>query len=383
MGKAFQPYIHVLRSPTYAVNGQDAISLEGLPTRIFGRIAHLAGFMINAQYTPTFTTAPDVVGVHGLIRNMVFFDGVTERYNASLYDLRQFEILENGRLMNGDFTQPSTNTVVHVRRFLPVGPAKFQGNPTDFLIPCAGLKSGELRLNFGALTDISADTTAIGSVNIIVAAVLVPLDNEVRLPPAFERRTFNFGTTEAMVQGKALYSTVAIGKQANTPFAAGDLGQVSWDSGLGQSPNVEVSTLTSLAQYFLGTTALGQLAGEPRTATDTALRQVNPSTPSALSAAPLSIQSVIQSPDDSRITKLLVDATSALRVRWTGSFATPKMYVARFLENPATAYAAQAARALGTLGLQGKSPRVKTLDKTDYNGPRQLYMPWTIKTNTK
>ena len=381
--KPFQPYIHVLRSPTWSLSGQDAISLEGLPTRIFGRIAHLAGFMVNIQYAPTFTTAPDVVGVHGLIKNIVFFDGVTERFNASYYDLRQFEVLENGRLENPDPVTPASTNVVHVRRFLPTGPARFVGNPTDFVIPCAGLKSGELRLNFGALTDISADTTVIGSVNIIVAAVLVPLDNEVRLPPAFERRTFNFGTTEAMIQGKALYSTVAIGKQANTAFAAGDLSQISWDSGLGQSPNVEVSTLTAVAQYYLETTQLGQLAGEPRTATDVSLRHVNPGTPTALFAAANTIQSVICSPSESRITKLLVDATSALRVKWTGTFTTPKMYVSRFLENPATAYAAQAARALGTLGLQGKAPRVKTLDKTDYNGPRQLYMPWTIKTNTK
>ena len=379
MGKAFQPYLHQLRSPTFSANGQDAVSLEGMPTKIFGRIAHLIGFMIKYVTTPTYTTAPTNIGQHSLIRNLVFWDGVSERFNASFYDLRQFEILENGSLQTPDSQIVASLSPVTQARYLPVGPANFEGNPTDFAIPVSGLKSGELRLNFGALTDWSADTTAQNSVGITITAVLVPIDNELRLPPAFERRTFNFGTTEAVIQAKALYTSVGIAKQSNAVFAAGDLTSLSWDAGLGQSPTTDVASLNAVAQYFLHSTIIGQLVGEPQNATNLGMRTLNLTTPTALQASDFAIQSVIMSPVNSRITKLLCEAQSALRVRWTGSFATPKVYVSRILENPLTAYATMAARASSSLGMRVVSSRVKTLDKTDYKGPRALYMPMAAK----
>lgn len=376
--RAFQPYLHVLRSPTYSHGGQDAVSLEGLPTQVFGRTMHLAGFMINGVMTATRTTAPTVEGMHSFIKSLVFNDGISERFNASLYDLRQFEILENGQLVNADPTVVASTNPVSVRRYLATGPAGFEGDPTDFLIPVAALKSGELRMTFGGLTDWSADTTVLtGSIS--VTAVLVPLDRELRLPPAFERRTFAFGTTEALVQGKALYSTVAIAKQSNAVFAAGDLSTISWDAGLGTAPVVEVTSITAVAQYFLKSTLLTQLKGEPRNTGDIGERTVNATTPTALQAADFAIQPVIFSPNNSRITKMIVESTSALRVKWTGSSTANKLLVARILEQSESNYAAIAARAATVLGVTVDNGRVKTLDKTQYKGPRRLYMPMVVK----
>lgn len=378
--KAFQPYLYVMRSPTYSNGGQDAISCEGLPTQVFGRTMHLAGFMINYVATATRTAAPTIEGMHSLIKSLVFNDGVSERFNASLYDLRQYEILENGKLLNPDPTIVASTNPVSVRRYLPMGPANFEGDPTDFLLPVAALKSAELRFTYGSLTDWSSDTTVL-TASISVTAVLVPLDKELRLPPAFERRTFNFGTTEALIQGKALYTTVALAKSTNAALAAGDFATISWDAGLGTAPVVEVTSLTACAQYFTQATLLSQLMGEPRNTGDVGLRTVNATTPTALQAADFAIQPVIFSPANSRITKLIAEATSALRVKWTGTSIIPKVLVARILEQPETAYAAMAARAVTALGVKMTTSRVKTLDKTEYHGPRRLYMPFKASFN--
>lgn len=379
MARQFQPYLHTLRTPQFAAGGQDAVSLEGLPTKIFGRIAHLQGIIINYVVTPTLTTSPTIAGMHSLIKSLVFYDGIAERFNASFFDLRQFEILENGALQSPDPVISGTGVQAHVARYLPMGPAAFEGNPTDFMLPVAALKSGEIRLNFGALTDWSTDTTILGSVNIQLVAVLVPLDGEIRLPPAFERRSFNFGSTEAQIQGQALYTSVAITKQNNAAFAAGDLASVSWDSGLGQAPSVETSTLNMMGQFFLKGTLLGQLMGEPRSAADVNLRTLNATTSTALQAADFALQPVIVSPEYSRISKLIADSQSSMRIKWTGTFATPKILVSRILRQPQTASAAYAARAAQALGLKMGVVRVKTTDKTDYNGPRQEYMPLSMK----
>lgn len=380
MARQFQPYFYTLRTPQFAAGGQDAVSLEALPTKIFGRIAHLQGILINYVVTPTLTTSPTTPAqTHSLIKSMVFYDGIAERFNASFYDLRQFEIMENGFLQTPDPALTGTGVQVRVSRYLPMGPVAYEGNPTDFLLPVAALRSGEIRLNFGALTDWSADTTVFGAVNIQLVAVLVPLDGEIRLPPAFERRTFNYGSSEAQVQGQALYTSLGIAKQSNAAFTAGDLLSVSWDSGLGQAPTAETSSLTTLAQYFLRSSVIGQLAGEPRGAADTNLRTVNLATPTALQPADFALQAVIMSPENARISKIIADSQSSMRIKWTGSLTTPKLLVSRILRQPQSASAAYAGRAAQSLGLKMGATRVKTSDKTDYNGPRQEYMPLSMK----
>lgn len=378
--KAFQIYPFVLRTPTYTAGGSDTVSLESLPTRVMGRIAHVVGFTIDVLTTPTFTGAPTtLLQLHSIIQNLTFFDGAQERHNSSLWDIRSFEILEAGRVL---IPEPSiagaTTNPVGLRRHLPVGPWGFEGFPTDWAIPCASLKSGEIRLSYGALTDYSALTTAINA-NIRITANLVLLDNEIRLPAAFERRTYNFGTTEAVIQGKALYTSLAIAKQANTAFSAGDLSTITYDTGLGQTPQVIASTHTAMAQYYLESGHINQLSGEPRSATDVNTRIVNPATPTALTAPDFFLQPVVYSPYGSRISKLFVEATSALRVSWTGTFTTPKVLVARILETPLTAYASMGVRAASGLGMMPTAGRTKTLDKTDYKGPRELYMPKVAK----
>lgn len=382
MPKAFQAHPHVLRTLNWSAGGNDALSLDGLPTRVQGRIGHLAGFWVDVFVDPTYTTAPTIAGINSILKSIVFYDGAAERLNCSGFDLRNFEILENGKLLIPDppTNNASTNEVTF-RRFIPVGPMGYEGNPTDFVIPCSALKSGELRFSFGALTDYSADTTVLGSMNIRVTAMIVALDKELRLPPAFERRSFNFGTNDCMIQGRALYTSVGIMKQANTAFATGDLGEVSWDAGQGQTSSVICSTLTTMFHSLMEAGQLNQTLGEPRVATyDNNARSVNLGTPTALTLAEAFLQPVIFSPNGSRISKILWEATAGLRLKWSGTFATPKILSARILEQPETAYAAMGARAAQALGLGAPSgAKIKTLDKTVYKGPRGAYFPMALK----
>lgn len=378
--RGFPTIRHPLRSPVWSANGNDPVSLEGLPTRVFGRIAHLVGFVIDVFYRPTFTTAPNLVGIHNaLIRNLTLFDGISERLNLSGFDIRQMEILENGALLVPDCDIPASLGDVGFRRVVSLGPRLAAGSPTDFMLPCAALKSGELRFTFGALTDHSADTTVIANANIRVTALIAALDNEIRVAPAYERRSMNFGSNDCLIQGNALFTSLGIAKQANTAFAAGDLSEITIDGGQGAANSVICSTLEAAAHWDLRSGHLNQLAGEPRAATDDNAKQVNLTTPTALVAADRFLQAVIVSPEEWRISKVLYEATSGLRVKWTGSFLTPKILFGRILEQPRTAAAAIAARAVSELKLPAPSgAKVKTLSKQTYNGPREAYMPWAF-----
>jgi hypothetical protein len=378
MAKAMQIFGFPLKTPTFAVGGQDTVTMEVLPDTVFGRIAHLAGFLIDVLVTPSFTTAPTIYGIHNMVKNLVFFDGANERLNLSGPNLRYSNIAEQGaQLVTDPDLNGGTGTAFAFRIPVFLGPLSAAGYPSDYIFPNAALKSAELRFNWPALTDISADCTALNNVNIRVTALVTVLDNQIRVPPAFERRSFNFGTTEAIIQGKALYHHLSIVKQSlGTAFSAGDLSEVTIDTGMGTAPSLISSTLQSIAQLNLRSGVLTQLRGEPRAATDDSEKIINLATPTAIAAADATLQAIISSPHDSRISKVLYEATSALRVRWSGSFATPQVIVSRTLEQPETAQAAIAAKAISALGKNVPSvSKIKTLDGSKYNGPRGLYLP--------
>ena len=377
MSKGMQLYPFPMKTPTFTLNGKDTLSMETLPDTIFNRIAHLVSFMIDVYVVPTFTTAPTINGIMSILNNLVFFDGFSERQNISGQLLRLANIVENGKQIVPDpDTDSGTGNAFAFRIPLLMGPPSSAGYPTDYLIPCAALKSAELRFTFGGLTDFSADCTALNNVNIRVTAMLAALDNQVRVPPAFERRSYNFGTNEAIIQGKALYPFAFMTKQSLAAFSAADLGEVTIDTGIGSVPSIITSSLTAIAQMETRAGIITQLRGEPRAATDDNEKTVNLGTPTALKASDAIVQSLIHSPDGHRTSKCLFEATSAMRVKWTGNFATPTVTVGRILEQPVTAQAAMATRAIAALGKNVPSAsKVKTLEGRDYSGPRELYLP--------
>lgn len=379
--KAFQLVPYVLRPPTFAAGGTDVVTLEALPETSLGRVAHLAGIEFDCTVTPTFTTAPTTVGINNIVRRLEFNDGSQPRFQGGFNYLRLFEMLENGRLRipDPDSNSGSTNTF-HFGRYLPMGPWGFQGDPTDFLMPCAALKTAKLEFNWGALTDFSADTTVL-TVTMRIIAWLAFLDKELRIPPFYERNSFQVSNADASMPGRALYACGGLlNSSAVDAISAGDFSELILSTGSGDLPGVSCSSLERAFHAHMDSGHLTQVHGEPRAATDDNPKKVNDGTPTALVGADAFVQPWCWSPRGSRISKLALMAESALRLRWpSGSQATGVVLYGRFLAQSPEARAAFGAKALQKLGMKDRGARVKTLSKEDYTGPRDEFMPVAVK----
>lgn len=377
----FQLVPFLLRAPTFAAGGNDTVTLEALPETSLGRIAHLAGIQFDMTVTPTFTTAPTVVGINNIVRRLEFNDGGQPRFQGGFNPMRFFEILENGKLRvpDPDTNSGSTNTF-NFRRYLPMGPWGFLGGVSDFMLPCAALKTGRLEFNWGALTDFSADTTVL-TVAMRITAWLAFLDKEIRIPPFYDRNTYSISNADASLQGRALYVCGGLANSANwDAIAAGDFAGIQVSTGAGELPLVTCSELTGAFHTHMDSGQFNQFNGEPRAATDDNSKVVNGGTPTALVGAGNEVQPWAWSPKGSRISKLALMAESALRVRWPqGTQLTGVILGGRLLAQPPGAQATLGARALQKLGMRDVSAKVKTISKADYKGPRAEFMPMGVK----
>lgn len=380
MARALQLVGIPLKNPTFTASGNDSITLDGLPETYLGRIAHLAGLQFDCTITPTFTTAPTVVGINNIVSRLEFNDGAQARFQGGFNAMRMFEILEGGKLAipDPDTDSASTNPF-YLGRYLPMGPWGFEGNPSDFLIPCAALKTGRLDFAFPAITAFSADTTVL-TVAIRLTAWLALLDNELRVPPFLERNSYQVANADASLPGRALYCAAGLLNSASfDAITAGDFSAIQLGTGAGDTAALDCSVLERAFHHQMNSGHLTQAHGEPRAATDDNPKKVNGGTPTAIAAADALIQPIIWSPNGSRISKLAIAAESSLRVRWpAGSQATGVILASRILAQPVGAASAITARALSKLGMMQKGTKVKTLSKQPYTGPRSEFMPWDV-----
>lgn len=380
MGKGFQTIQFPLPTQTFAAGGRSVVRLRDLPAELFGRIAHLAGIHLTVDLDPTYTTAPTVVGHNALFSRIELFDGQQVRFTGNGNDLRMFERLENGgsRAMEALTNGGSTNNR-YWSRYLSLGPPNMAGSPTDFVFPCAALENGELRINWGALTDISADTTA-ATATVYVTAVLVLLD-EIRIPPFYERQTYSLAGADSPIPGRCLALFMGLcNSNAYDAFTAGDIDNVTVGTGLGDVvPSVDASALTHLFNQMWGRGSVDGIAGDPFNATyDVNNRIVNLGTPTALAAQALDQQPVLWMPKEGRITKCVAIVDSSLRVRWSGANgAGTIMHLGRLLEQPPAVIATIAERAARRLGVRG-ALKLKLLDGGS-PGPFVPYLPHVYK----
>lgn len=381
MDKGYQLIPYPLRTPTWAVGGMDVISLQVLPKTHLGRIAHLAGVSFQVVHTPTFTNPPSIVQLNNVVQRMVFFDGAMIRFQAGFNGLRMKEILENGRLINPDpdLNSGSTNTF-NFNRFLSTGPQNFAGDPSDFLIPCGALENAELRFTWGALADIGPDTTVATTV-ITPVAWLALLDSEIRIPPAYSWMEYTPGAADFNIQGRCLHTLLAMfDSVAMGAIATGDFSAVTCDVGAGQIvPNIQNAVLARAYHSQMRSGQFTPVQAEPLAATDDNPKVINGATPTALVAATANVAPIVWSPPGSRISKVAALAESALRLRWTGTQASAYLLNGRIESQPQSVVGAMAARALGSLKLNDRSAKVKTLSKDPYTGPRADFMPFAIK----
>jgi hypothetical protein len=378
--EGFQTVPYPLPSVTFAAGGRASVPLRTLPPEIMGRVAHVIGYSFECILAPAFTTAPTVIGQNAMVARLELFDGQQVRFSGGFNDLRMFERLECG----GELTpeSPTTGTTGQTRcweRTLFNGPPLLLGSPTDHAYPCASLENGELRFTFGALTDISADTTAAtGTIN--VTAHLVLLD-KIRVPPYYERQVYTLSGSDQQFPSKALYAFVGLCNSSSyDAFTVGDLANITVDTGKGQVvPAVHAAVLWRKYNKDFGRGRVGGLVGDPRATTDVAPRDINYGTPTALQAAVADQQPVIWMPPDGRITKIVADVETNLRVRWSGANGSGTiMHVGRFLEQPSSVRATIALKTLQKFGKGGDVPTTATL--TGGNpGPKEQYLPADVK----
>lgn len=367
---------YVLPSVTYSAGTRSNTPLRDLPKMYLGRICHVSKFLLGVALTPTYTTAPTVIGNNNLFSAVDFWDGSMYRFQGGLNHIRAKERIQAGGLRIADAdADTASGTARYFRRVIHAGPPQFEGAPSDFVIPCGMLSNGELRFTHGALTDVSADTTAI-TATVRVVAFLALLD-EVRIPPAYTFGNQTLNQKDVQIAGRALYESVAMLNSASfDAIGAGDFGSFRLDFGQGDVvPSVDAEDLTASYNDDFARGAFG-VRGEPEGASDDNEKIVSAT---SVSAAPADLQPVVWAGPDSRISKLML-AESSARLSWNGSQASGVVLYGRILPQPASVVGANLAKALGALQLVPKrNPDVKTLSKKSYNGPLGEFMPWVAK----
>ncbi len=376
--RAFQPVHQQLASFSIAAGANFTAKLRDLYTQIDGRIGHLAGFLIEVALTPTFTTSPTQAGTNKILSLVEFFDGRQIRFRGTGNDLRQFERLEHGGELSAQPGLAATGNPRYFSRYLPVGPDRFSGAPSDFLIPSALLMNGELRVQCGALTDVSADTTAVSG-TIIVTAVIIPLD-EIRIPPFYERQTYTLNSDDR-ISGKGLYAFVGISKSsAYDAFIAADLSNILVETGTFAVVNtVNASVLSRMFNVQMGGQQVGGVQGEPLNATyDAAQRAINQAGATALIAGIADLQPALWCMPGTRITKIAARVDNAMRIKSPGTITSGlKVHVSRFLPQGPDVINAMQAECERQLNVRGKL-KIKTISKDAYSGPHAAYMPWAV-----
>lgn len=364
--------------------GQSIIRLRDLPFLIGGRIAHLVGFHFEAEVDLTWTTEPTYVGYNFLFKQVELNDGQNVRFLGNGNDLRHFERLENGRIIQADALETTTSTnLAYLTRTLPLGPRRMAGAPTDFAFPCAALENGYLNISWGALTDISADCTA-GTGTVYVTAIMVVMD-ELRIPSFVERRQYSLGGADNPIAGESLWAYASLANSSSyDAFAAGDLASVFIDTGnFLVVQGVNASTLWKVHNAEMGVGPIEAVAGQPRDATyDVSNRMVNPDTPTALQAMPFDQNPILWVNPGGRISKIPSIVPSQGRIKWTGTQTTAGTiaHVTRILPQPETAVARIGAAAANRLGAQGFTGLAdpKPLQGGEV-GPFLPYMPFVMK----
>lgn len=376
--KSGHAYPWNLPSKTIAAGQNDVIEGKLLPKMLFGGIAHVDNFQVRSEFAPTYTTAPTTNGNNGLYARFDFFDGTVNRFTGGFKELRASERMMAGQAINADADTDTASTATRVlRRTLHMGPVNYAGAPSDFLYPCGALDNAEIRMQVGALTDLSADTTALtGTTNVEGKLQLLPA--EVRIPPVWERKTLSATGADAQLQGRALFDYIAITDTDYSTLAAGEIGTVNVDLGEGLVvPGVNARDLNAMYLADRMTGDFGLVQGEPAAAGDDNVKQVNHASPTAIVGSTADLQPILWSGKDALINKRPMAGSSA-RVFWSGTDTAVIIHTGKFLPQSKPAIGAMIAKAFAKLPFSPKNARIKTLSKDGFNSPFVEFMPWVI-----
>jgi hypothetical protein len=371
-----------LPTRTITAGSSDPVALKDVPATLNGRLVHVLGFAIEVDFTPTTTALPTTVGNHNILSECALWDGEANRFYGGFNHLRARERLSKARVRVADpDTDTASGSARSINKFLPFGPLHSE-YPLDWVFPAGGLLRGQIRLKYGAVTDLAADCTAVSG-NTRVTALCVLLD-ELRVPPHYE-----FGYTDASakdlnIPGQCLLESLALLDSSSFgAISAGDFSDISLN--LGGGDIIGSVNAKSLAAAYEAVFAPGEVGvagiGEPLGSLDDNAKIVNRGTPTALTAAPADLQPVWWSMPDFKISKL--EMAENIRIRWSGSQTSGVVLHGRILPMSDSTRSAIATRTVTAAGRRAPAGaggfQPKTLSKRPYRGPKAAFLPWGSK----
>lgn len=387
--EGFQLIPFDLGSQAWVANQPLMFSLQNLQTFIGMGIGHTVFFDFELQITPTYTTAPTIVGLNNAIAGLQIYDGERQWLptGASFNMLRMFERVENGRIILPDpVTNGASAGLRVVRRRYAWAPPQMYGQPSDSAMPNAILnQGGYIQATCSPLTSISADTTA-ATGTLQITAWQARYFNKLVMPSWHERLMMAITNGQQFNQ-EALYSSIAfLNSSSFDAFAAGDIGNVTLNTGT-EYPmsSIGASRLTAAhnADFMVG--QFDPVNGDPLSATlDINGRTMNSGTPTAITNTPIDLQVVSSAPRDCRLTKLNVNVPATLTVSFSGSNSGTQALLARFRKLGAVERGVSLAKALIRLpGRTAKDFGLRLSDDTEsYKGPLAGYLPWQARLNS-
>lgn len=358
-------------------------NLRDLDERIDGRPAYLRRLYFRAIFTPTFTAHPGVTGHNNLFKRITVspFGGSKIRAQLSGNDLRMFERLENGRHVMGEAIQTASASPRHFVRTFGFGPLNAL-NEDEFAVPAAGMKDGSVEVLLGALTDISADTTAMAG-TIQLVAEYITRDGELTLGPVYERRSDAITKGDVLVDEMLLCSLALGDSSAWGAIAAGDFADLTVDVGRYYPLNaVPSEALTAAFNATFKPGMIDGLIGEPEDSTDVHQRQTNLASPTAIAAQTADLQVALFGEPYQKLTKMGIYCPQA-KTTWSGSQSTAQRLVGRVLPQDPNEAQRVLQMTAKNLGVSGGTIEPKLLGGGNWNGPAVLkrFLPWAVKTS--
>lgn len=375
-----------LPSVSFAAGSTAQSVFDHAPKEEFGKPIHFAGITFDINVTShANTTAPTTqAALNNIVRRLEIRDGKGNvRFQGNGFNaMRAKERLENGRELCPMPDFPAANAVSHWARHWAAFPQLMEGFPTDGLLSVAQMQGGAIDYTFGALTDYTADTTAL--VATITPTLWACVLDEVRIPPLYKWQEYAVTGQDFLVTGRQLVAYLGLlDSSAYGAITAADFGSISVQLGQGQLVNaVDAEVIGRMYQGIFGAGIIGGNQGEPRAATDDNIDipdRVGGQTDLAKQVADLQV--VHAAAPGCRLSKLY--EADPLRVQWNGNQATGTVLaLGSFVHQSQAVYGATLDHVLQKLG-RARGPIVaKTFKRLD--DPRKLartagYMPYAMK----
>jgi hypothetical protein len=307
------------------------------------------------------------------VRSLTIKDGTGRLlFNGSFASQRLQDALERGYLSVPEPDAAATTEAVNFCRVFKLGPDNF-ADSDDFIQPAAIFRGGSINFGFGALTDGSANCTALTLT--VQPYAVCQLHDELILGAICERFETSL-TSGQNIGGEALYTHLGLAKANFASISAGDFANVTTIAdGFVRQP-IHVADLERMYHADMGVPTNQTIVhGEPRAATDDNPKLISGT---SVAAQPQYLSPVIWSPQGAKLSKLVFAAKPNLVIQWSGS-ATGYMLASRILPRSAADFGKADALVRAALSVSINSVDARTLSKEAYKGPRRSYMPLKCK----